>query len=255
MLWNGDLIDANCRTHGPYRARQCVVMEGVAPLTEGCPTCREEYAVANERAAIRAKQNLRSLKLRELLAVASIPKLFANASFDNYDAAGRGQAFALAICRRYAETWPEQVGKGGSLVLTGRPGTGKTHLACAIGHAVIAEYQATVACQNISSMLRMVKETYRRDSEKTERQAINELIGPDLLIMDELGAQIGTDHEKQLLFEIIDGRYREMRPTIIASNLNRDDLEVFLGERIMDRLNDCATVIAFDWASHRGPRA
>ena len=46
-------------------------------------------------------------------------------------------------------------------------------------------------------------------------------IRPDLLILDEVGVQFGSETEKMILFEIINGRYEQLKPTIVISNLAR----------------------------------
>ena len=247
-------VARDCEKHGPYRARSLVIVEGMDPVIEDCPACREADATAAQRNADRAAQRLRSEKIKGLLSVASIPSRFAGASFDTYETTTPAQRRVLVICQTFAKTWPEQMAKAGTLILTGAPGNGKTHLACAIASAVMAQFGATVAYGDVPDLLRTVKETYRRDSTRTERQALQDLVAPDLLIMDELGAQLGTDHEKQLLFEIINRRYANLRPTIIVSNLNRDDLEDYLGHRAKDRFDQMATVLAFDWESYRSRR-
>ena len=43
-------------------------------------------------------------------------------------------------------------------------------------------------------------------------------IRPDLLILDEVGVQFGSETEKMILFEIINGRYEQLKPTIVISN-------------------------------------
>ncbi len=137
-------------------------------------------------------------------------------------------------------------------MFTGGPGTGKTHLACAVASELMDRHLTCVAFGTVSELLRHVKETYRRDSDRTETQAIQDLTAPDLLIVDEVGAQIGSDHEKLLLFEILNARYADMAPTILISNLDAGALEAFLGQRVMDRYRECGVVIAFDWQSYRG---
>ena len=77
---------------------------------------------------------------------------------------------------------------------------------------------------------------------------------PDLLILDEIGVQIGSEHEKLLLFDVLNGRYQQCRPTILISNLSGSDLEAYLGQRVMDRYRECGAVLAFDWNSYRGTR-
>lgn len=81
------------------------------------------------------------------------------------------------------------------------------------------------------------------------------MVEPDLLILDEVGVQHGSDTEKLILFEIINGRYEAARPTIVISNLDAAGLEQFLGERAFDRLREGGgRLVVFDWESHRGKR-
>ena len=54
--------------------------------------------------------------------------------------------------------------------------------------------------------------------------------------------------------EMRDNVYQELKPTILISNLNTEELEAFLGQRVMDRYRECGSVLAFDWPSHRGLR-
>jgi DNA replication protein DnaC len=72
------------------------------------------------------------------------------------------------------------------------------------------------------------------------------------LILDEVGVSFRSEAEKTQLFDVLDGRYREMRPTVIVSNLNAKDLQECLGPRIFDRLMEAgSTVVIFDWKSYR----
>ena len=57
------------------------------------------------------------------------------------------------------------------------------------------------------------------------------------------------------VFDVIDGRYRNMLPTIIASNLNMDGIKECVGERCVDRMReDGGKVVAFDFESQRGKK-
>ena len=55
------------------------------------------------------------------------------------------------------------------------------------------------------------------------------------------------------IFEIIDGRYNKVKPTILISNLDVAGIKDLIGERCINRLkeDDCK-VIAFDFESQRG---
>ena len=74
----------------------------------------------------------------------------------------------------------------------------------------------------------------------------------ELLIVDEIGVQFGTEAERAQLFDVIDGRYREERPSLIVSNLSPKGLQECLGGRPYDRLiqNGSACVV-FNWESYR----
>lgn len=73
-----------------------------------------------------------------------------------------------------------------------------------------------------------------------------------MLILDEVGVQFGSESEKIILFEILNERYLNMKPTILISNLNPAALQEYVGERVMDRMRENGGIILkFDWKSHR----
>jgi DNA replication protein DnaC len=247
-----ETVDATCDTHGVYASRVLVIGLGDKPIMSSCPACSAERR--DEERAKQAKYDAidRQMKITGLLRAAGIPARFAGRTFGNYAATEQGQKFALNVCRAFVEAWPDRLKDGASLVLTGGPGTGKTHLACAVANAVMEKHLAAVAFGTVATMLRQIKDTYRKDSTRSEQDAINDLVRPDLLVLDEVGVQVGSEHEKLLMFEVLNARYQECRPTILISNLSADELETFLGQRVMDRYRECGAVIGFNWQSHRG---
>jgi DNA replication protein DnaC len=55
-----------------------------------------------------------------------------------------------------------------------------------------------------------------------------------------------------MLFDVLNDRYGELRPTILIGNLTAAELERYLGERIMERLMDLGSItVPFTWSSHR----
>lgn len=101
--------------------------------------------------------------------------------------------------------------------------------------------------------IRSIKDTWTRGSSVSESQAIAALVFPDLLILDEIGVQFGSEVEKTILFDIMNERYEKRRPTILMSNLTPKEVEQYLGERVYDRLReDGGQAIVFDWESERG---
>jgi len=101
-------------------------------------------------------------------------------------------------------------------------------------------------------LVRSLKATWARDSETTEEKLINYYTKIDLLVVDEVGSQFGSDTEKLFIFDIIDGRYQNMKPTVLISNLDIDGIKDAIGERCVDRLREGGgMMVAFDWSSSR----
>lgn len=235
-----------CETHGDY----------VAPRLYGrvmgrCPACEEERTRRKlEEQQEEARANQEST-IGIILERSGIPPRFKNRTFDAFRPADEKQAHVLKVCRTYAEKFENRLANGGGLVLCGLPGTGKTHLACAIANQ-IAYTGRTSLFLSVMQCVRRVKQTYRKDSEQTESDAIASFYRPDLLILDEVGVQFGSETEKLVLFEIINGRYEQMRPTVLISNLTMSELGAFIGERVLDRMKEGGgAVLAFDWKSKR----
>ena len=131
----------------------------------------------------------------------------------------------------------------------GGVGAGKTHLAVGIAHRLMEQGRIAVFTSVINA-IRRVKDTYRRDS-GGQAQVVAGFIRPDLLILDEVGVQFGSETEKMILFEIINGRYEQLKPTIVISN-HKDALTDYLGERVVDRLREGGgRMLIFDWPSYR----
>lgn len=225
---------------------------GGSKIIMKCPQCSAEQQAAADARKAEESARERLGQVVRLFHRAGIPPRFSDRTFDGYVATQQGQKIALGVCRAYAEKWTDKRKVGASLVLTGAPGTGKTHLACAIASTVMEAHLSSALFITVSSMLRSIKETYRKGSERSEQEAIDAFGKPDLLILDEVGVQVGSDHEKLLMFEVLNERYQSMLPTILISNLSVDELEEFLGHRVMDRYRECGSVLAFDWQSHRG---
>lgn len=245
-------VTAVCDKHGDYQASVFRMPLSETPITSRCPTCSAEERAAEEARKRENDLRMRQMKVAGLFRGSLIPARFADRTLANYVAETSGQKRAVEICRRFADGFENS--HGASMVFCGKPGTGKTHLACGIGRQLIDNLQS-VLFSTVLAAIRHIKETYRHGSERSESDAIGDLLTPDLLILDEVGAQLGSEHEKMLMFEVINERYQQCRSTILISNLNADELTAFMGDRVMDRFRESGAVVAFDWASHRGQRA
>lgn len=235
----------HCETHGDFDGFTL----GGGPH---CPTCAEER-IERDRAA-QQEATLREFRQRRadyLLGKAAIPPRFADRRLSNFVPHAQGPAKALQVAKNFADDFAECEKTGQSLIFCGGVGAGKTHLAVGICHEIIAKDKMAVFT-SVLSAIRSIKETFRKGSEQSEADAIQALVQPDLLVLDEVGVQFGTDTEKMYLFEIINGRYEAMKPTILLSNLAKDALTEFIGERVIDRLREGGgKMVVFDWPSYR----
>ena len=228
----------------------------VTPKYSRCPLCLEERSAPRSNADRQADAERRRARIAVVLDGAGIPERFKDASFDNYVVTLPAQHHALGVARKYVANWPSMLRTGRSLIFSGGTGTGKTHLGCAVAKAATEQHLAVSLFMPVVAMLRHIMSTYSRTSDRSEKEAIADLVkSPDLLVIDEIGTSTGSDHEKKLLFEVINERYQNLKPTILISNLTVAELDTYLGQRAMDRYRECGSVIAFDWASHRGAPA
>ena len=249
-----EFVTRECEHHGTYQSRLIDAPFDLGKIETGCQACVRESHSRSEQFHERSKQRLRTEKLKSLITAAAIPAKYVDASIEGYTTEFQGEQYARRISETYLKTWASQRMKGGSLVFCGKPGTGKTHLACAIGNDVMASHGGTVVYGTVPQIVGLVRESFRDGSAKSERQVIKDLLDPDLLILDEIGAQSGSDYELRTLFEIINGRYQAGRPMLLVSNLTPDQMEKVLGERVMDRFRECAIIVPFNWVSYRGRR-
>lgn len=215
-----------------------------------CPKCvQEKIDYEMSEAGKKAAAERLAAQSQYLLKKAAIPPRFSDRSLENFIASNEGQQKALGTAQAYVNDFTKTSGQ--SLILCGGVGAGKTHIAVGIAHELIAR-QCQCIFTSVIGAVRSVKETYNRNSEITEREAIDNLIKPDLLILDEVGVQFGSDTEKLILFEIINGRYENRKSTIVISNLAMTALADYLGERVIDRLReDGGKLVVFDWPSFR----
>lgn len=164
-----------------------------------------------------------------------------------------GQAEALEQARRYAINLRRFVQGGRGLVFFGSAGTGKDHLLAALAN--VAQCLAIpVVYRSGPELLMEFRQAMKQQD--AELRLLRELTAPPVLwISDPVppGGKL-TTHQAEMLFAVIDGRYRAKRATWVSCNVSsRDEANTLLTVPIADRLRDGSAAVHFNWPSYRRP--
>lgn len=254
MSMFGEATQQSCETHGDYKSHK------IGNQQTGCPQCaaifmekEEQERPERERlAAIERETKWRNERIAQRLGRAGIPERFKERTLENYIVENEGQQKALDFANKFVDDYANG-NRGQSAIFTGERGTGKTHIAVGVAQGMIVKNGATAVFVTVQRLIRSVRETWRRDCEQTESEVIALYADPDLLILDEVGVQAGSENEKQILFDLLNERYERRKSTIILTNLSVEESKQFLGERVFDRMReDGGKFIPFKWESYRG---
>lgn len=234
---------ALCPAHGEFESRNIV-----GRIWSKCQSCEDEARKTREEED--AKRQLAAMERRhaERLHFARIPARFIGRTFETFKAETDAQKHAQAIARDFAEQFDDNHKHGRGLIFSGLPGTGKSHLAAAILQSMLKRDVCYVTCLD---MIREVRGAWRKDSDRSELEVLGTLGGLDLLVIDEVGVQYGTEGEQTIIFDILDRRYRDVLPTVILTNQDKAGFKTFIGERTFDRLTETCRWVPFDWGSYR----
>jgi len=211
--------------------------------------CESDKIKAQERIEENRRKQmvLDKLKLNSLM-----DKKFQQCTFKNWqmDEANR-KMYELGI--NYTKNWKQMEKDNIGFILYGGVGIGKTYLVSCIANSLLEQYVPVIIISSIALLGRYKKAYQDKQAEVT---ITNNLQQADLLIIDDLGAENDTNWVKEKLYEIIDSRYRDSKPTIITTNLTLEQLQNKLtGEdgitRTYDRLLEMCYPIRVQGKSRR----
>ncbi len=141
------------------------------------------------------------------------------------------------------------------LFLQGGHGVGKTHLVAAIANQLRARDQP-VLFMTAPDLLDRLRATFEPESQDTFQRLFHFIGEVAVLILDDLGAHASTPWVKEKLFQLLNQRYLESRPTVITSNRTAWDFEERIQSRLSDaRVVECLFIDAPDYRSHGSENA
>jgi len=119
----------------------------------------------------------------------------------------------LAKARGYAQNWDEFKKAGIGLLLFGNVGTGKSYAAGCIANALIDRLES-VLFVGMSDVVNRMQGSFGTDRD----HYMKSLMRPDLLILDDLGAERNTSFGKERVFDVVDKRLLTGKPMIVTTN-------------------------------------
>ena len=135
----------------------------------------------------------------------------------------------LKLCKEYVLTFSTD---SKNLLFTGNAGLGKTHLTLAIVSGVIEKGYTPVYGSAENLFTAVENEKFSGEG----RGNYETMLNCDLLVIDDLGAEMATTFTKSVLYNLINTRLLTKKPTIINTNLSMKEIETRYSARISSRL-------------------
>jgi len=240
-----------------------------------CPICegtgwKPVPSNSKDRRVTRCDCQLRA-RAQSLLAAARIPRRYEHCELTNYDTDFPGAHPSLQeahfIAANFASKCDPRGDKG--LLIIGKIGTGKTHLAVGILKELIQTRGIPCLFYDYRELLKEIQNSYNSTVQTTELDVLRPVFETDVLVLDELGAVKPTEWVWDTVSLILNTRYNDNRTTIITTNFDdgpsakaegvggprRAAREETLGDRVGDRmrsrLHEMCRIITLDGIDYR----
>jgi DNA replication protein DnaC len=165
-------------------------------------------------------------------------------TFENDD---RNKPKISDAMKRYVDNFPNFKKDGRGILLWGAVGTGKTYYAASVANALI-DNGYSVLMTNFARLSNQIQGTWEKND------VIDDLSRYSLLILDDLGAERKSEYMQEIVFNIIDSRYRTGLPFFITTNLSIEEIKKPVDiscTRIYDRILERCFPIEINGESRR----
>jgi len=239
---------------------------------EKCPLniCDGTGVIVYEDNTFSECQCRKNMHLQNYLAHAKIPIDYRNKSFDEFDPNNEEQKEILVKLQEYVDVWEDVKERGiGFSLISNQTRVGKSHLACAVAHAIIEKYQKSfdkdlVLFVNVTNWIDRWRAFHARfpigEDEQfydpaEKQKEIDALCNLDkrmnnceLLILDDIGEIPVTSFVSSKLYSLVEYRTSNNKPIFITTNHPWDVIKKKYGDdgvRIVDRLKEKSTENTF----------
>lgn len=152
------------------------------------------------------------------------------------------------IGRNYVKNFREFLNEGKGLLLYGSVGTGKTYISACIANSLISDGYSAL----MTNFGRIVNQMQGSFSEK--QNVLESFNRYSLLVLDDLGAERSTEYIQEMVYNIVDWRYRSGKPMIVTTNLTGEQMKATDNiqlQRIYDRIFERCLPIEVNGQSRR----
>ncbi len=198
--------------------------------TPNCPLCRDRKWITGvdehgEKTARRCSCATQS-SLGERIEKAGIPLRYRSCNLDGFHTSAsrpeESQALVAAKARsqRYVEGFLELEGgfREAGLLFQGKPGTGKTHLAVAVLRELMEHYGVQGLFVDFGSLIEEIQASFDPRNMATKHTVLQPVQNAEVLVLDELGVRKSTPFVSDVLYAVINERYKNRQPTIFTTN-------------------------------------
>jgi DNA replication protein DnaC len=160
-----------------------------------------------------------------------VPSGYGDCSFENFERA-EGTSTASEVCKQWVKEYRAGTRLRRGLLLRGKPGAGKTHLAVAILRALVfSDHPRSALFINVPQWLDALRESYG-DGEPPPSPS-----GFDILALDDLGAEDwSSPWARDRIYQILNHREQERRLMIVTTNSDWGALAGRIGGPAVSRL-------------------
>lgn len=217
-----------------------------------CKCKKEEYEDEQQR-LIQKEKNLLLDKLRK---ASLIGDKYKDVNFTNTIIYDEDFKKVFDRCKKYCEVADEVLKRGIGIYLYGTKGVGKSRLTACMCNELISKYY-TVLYTNFSEISKNIRNTFNSKSD-SELEFIEKLTSIDFLFIDDFGTELVTKNGEdnwlqEKIFEVINKRYNNNKPTIFTSNYSLQELinDRGLADKTVDRIFETCEVMKLIGTSYR----
>lgn len=189
----------------------------------------------------------RQWKVDALKAYSSLSGVATNQTLFNFKTAFKGaKDDGLVNCLQAAEDFAEHPDQRW-LVMWGERGSGKSHLCAAVANHLIGAGTPAlfITAPDLLAALKEAMDLQTNTEQESYSGRLKMVKIAPVLILDDLGAESASAWSDGVIFEVIDYRYRQRLPTMIATNVSLDEFD----PRVASRMQDAAFVTVVENAA------